>query len=573
MTVFTAIDPVWRIDPDAAAYVSLANAVVAGEGYTLDGDLHAKYPPGWPLVVAGLSILADSEAYGLFHGALVVAWLLAVLGAHALARRLGFGPWGALALAACTGLSQTLFDLSVRYLRTEPLFLVLSLGALLFMLRALSPRGTSRQTALAALLVIAALSVRLAGVSLLAVPAVALLMPTRRKPAALALLALGGAGVLAWALWGGHVREMHPEAPDYRAEFLAAAPRDLTKVVQVDVPPLDGPAMVRRVAGNLDVMARASAVLLTNVDKAGARAPVGYATLALLALGLVSLWRRPREDVELDTDTLCDRRLVATYVIATLGLYLVWPFNQQERFYVPLLPMILVAAGEAVTIVRRLFDAATARPGLRRALLLAGALLLGLLLMQRSDDPSVLGRWSKSYAALLVAGSAGWLALAWWMRKARPLPWTDAACLLAPLLFLVPFAAIRFREWPETVEAFRTRRLEHAVQGPLANIDVHPALEEVALFLRRDTDAGTVVMTDVPKMLAILSGRRCVPFVYRAQPPEVLAGEADLVFYTREIPEAAAVIDACADRFEPVLELTPVDDGQRQVVPTVYRPR
>jgi hypothetical protein len=61
--------------------------------------------------------------------------------------------------------------------------------------------------------------------------------------------------------------------------------------------------------------------------------------------------------------------------------------------------------------------------------------------------------------------------------------------------------------------------------------------------------------------------------VYRVQPPEVLAGDADLLFYSREIPEAAAVMDAVAPGLQPALELEPLFDGVRSVTPTVYKAR
>jgi hypothetical protein len=78
-------------------------------------------------------------------------------------------------------------------------------------------------------------------------------------------------------------------------------------------------------------------------------------------------------------------------------------------------------------------------------------------------------------------------------------------------------------------------------------------------------------MTDVPRMLQVMSGRRCVPFAYTLNPPDVRWSGAQLVFYTREIPEASAVMDAVAPRLQPALELDPVDDGGRLVRPTVYR--
>src|SRR5262249_31867880 len=121
------------------------------------------------------------------------------------------------------------------------------------------------------------------------------------------------------------------------------------------------------------------------------------------------------------------------------------------------------------------------------------------------------------------------------------------------------------------VRAFSARRAQVPLKGALARIDVDPRLEAVALYLRDHTPAETVVMTDVPRMLQVMSGRRCIPFVYTVNPPAVLSAGPQLVFYTREIPEAWAVMDAMAPRLEPVLELDPVDDGGRLVRPTVYR--
>ena len=80
-------------------------------------------------------------------------------------------------------------------------------------------------------------------------------------------------------------------------------------------------------------------------------------------------------------------------------------------------------------------------------------------------------------------------------------------------------------------------------------------------------------MTDVPKMMAVVAERRCIPFVYRAEPPDVLVGNADVLFYTREIPQAAEVLDKVGTKYHIVFELPPVDDGKRLVTPKVYRTR
>jgi hypothetical protein len=213
----------------------------------------------------------------------------------------------------------------------------------------------------------------------------------------------------------------------------------------------------------------------------------------------------------------------------------------------------------------------------RLAVLAAGAALLLLLALQRSDDPALLGRWSRSYAALLAVGAAAWLAALLLLRRgplpALPRAAPPALLLAVPLLLAIPYAHHRFVEWPAMRRAFDERRAADPQPGPLARIDVDSRLESVAIFLRDRMPPGTVLMTDVPSMLQIMSGRRCIPFVYRVHPPEVLTGNADLVFYTREIPEASAVMDAVAPRLEPVFALPAVDDGGRLVTPTVYRTR
>jgi hypothetical protein len=152
----------------------------------------------------------------------------------------------------------------------------------------------------------------------------------------------------------------------------------------------------------------------------------------------------------------------------------------------------------------------------------------------------------------------------------RPRP---ALLLVAALLWLLPWAHLRFLAWPQRVDEFIQRRAVDPQGGALARIDVDPRLERVAVYLRDETPPETLVMTDVPRMLQVMSGRRCVPFVYRLQPPEVLTGDAQLLFYSRELPEAAAVMDAVGAGLQPVLQLEPVFDGTRHVTPTVYKAR
>lgn len=568
----SAVRPVWTIDPDAAAYLSLARSLAQDEAYVLDGVPHAKYPPGLPSVLAIAMRLGDGpDDYALFHAILVACVVGAVALSDRIVRQLGYPDAAALAVAACVGTSQILFELSVVYLRTEPLFVLLSLAALSALLGTCSRDGGVLGALAAGLLTSAATLTRLAGVTLLVVPLLAFVRPSasggQRGRALLAGL-IGTLGLAGWAWHGWTVRQAHPEAPDYALELVAAQPRDLTKTIRLDMPRLDAAGAVRRVIGdhategNAQVLARATGVLLTNAHRTGSKLVIGVGLLALVALGLVSLWRRgpPHADV-------------AAYVVATIALYLVWPFNQQERFYVPLLPLLLLAAGEALTrlwaLAQRL---STLRHGGLLLLLLSGAAVL-VLAGQRSDHPALLGRWSHGYAALLLAATLTWLILLLAVLRG-PLPRLAPALWLAiPIFYATPTVTLRLVEWPARVAAFEAERAGAELPRDVAAIDVHPTLEAVALWLRAHTPRDTVVMTDVPKMLAILADRRCIPFTYTLDPPEIHEGDADYVFYTRELPDVALLMDARALRFDVAATFGVQDLGGREIVPTLFATR
>lgn len=563
LALLSAIRPVWAIDPDAGLYVGLARSLAAGDGYALDGVPHTKYPPGLPFVLSLVVRVGGPEAYAGFHAVLVVALLASGVLAAAVATRLGAPPPVALAVALATLASQTLFDLSVTYVRSEAPFLALSLAALACLWRAQQPGARGWTWVAAAALVAAATLTRLAGITLLAVPALALVrrgVPARSRVGPALVLATGLAVIAAWQARANDVAGRFPGAPDYGSEFLAAEPRDLTKTVCLDLPRLDADSLRARVAGNLEVMARAVAVLLSNVDRAGSRLVVGFLALLLVLAGLISLG--------LQRAASSWQRQAAAYVAATLALYLVWPFNQQERFYVPLLPLLLLAAGAGLLRLRDLVARAWERPAARRAGLVAGGALWLLLAVQRSDHPVILGRWSAAYAGLLGTGVAG-LALLATLRRVPEL--RPGLALAAAVALALPWAQRRFVEWPAQVAAFEARRAANPQPGPLARVDVDPRLEAVAAFLRDHTPPGTVLMTDVPSILQPLSGRRCMPFVYRRAPPQVEFGEADLVFYTRELPDAAAAMDAASAGLQPALELEPVWHEGQLIRPTVWK--
>jgi hypothetical protein len=152
--------------------------------------------------------------------------------------------------------------------------------------------------------------------------------------------------------------------------------------------------------------------------------------------------------------------------------------------------------------------------------------------------------------------------------RRRPWPALDSrAFLVVVVLFVVPWLHLRFVTWPAKQADFRNRRAEQAVPKRIARIDVHPVLEDIARFLD-DTPPDTVMMIDVPKIMTLLSGRTCIPITYRVDPPELIVGAADYLYYTGEIPAVADVFAAGTGEYPAVADIT---DGGGTVVGQIRR--
>ncbi len=155
-----------RLDGDAVVYLEAARSLVDGEGYSYDGG-PVKYPPGLPVVLAGLDALGIADAWSL-----VLLQLLCLAGACALMHRLltraGLQPAHAGAAVAAFCLSF-LVPKHVTMPLSEFLFLLLSLGCLVLLQEAEAAAGPRRWTHLAgsAALAAAAISTRTIGVALL----------------------------------------------------------------------------------------------------------------------------------------------------------------------------------------------------------------------------------------------------------------------------------------------------------------------------------------------------------------------------------------------------------------------
>jgi 4-amino-4-deoxy-L-arabinose transferase-like glycosyltransferase len=190
-------------------YRPVAEALLRGDGYVLNGEVNLHNPPGYPYVLVVLYALAD------LTGTAQLTWVTAfavlctaasTVVAHAVARRL-FGPRTAVVAAALFATYPlTLVMASYRFSEVP-----YTLALLLVVLAALgAAAGHQRMLAwalAAGLLCAAAALVRPAAIGLALPVALALLLHRsgphlRRRAAAAALVVLGFlAGVAPWEVW------------------------------------------------------------------------------------------------------------------------------------------------------------------------------------------------------------------------------------------------------------------------------------------------------------------------------------------------------------------------------------
>ena len=339
---------------DNAAYLSLAHSLVSGEGYAEHWDPevppHTKYPPGLPLLL-GTVMLAGATSWTAFKFLTAVTLALAVFAVFAWAAG-RVGPLGGAGVAILTLVSGGWLEAS-RWVLSEPLFLAFTFLALWAVERSGSPDGGwggRRWLRIAGVAAVLAFFTRSAGLPLVLALGVSLLLARR----------VAGAGALAAGValpgipW--YLRARTGGTGAYQSEFWMANPYqpDLGTIGWLDLP--------ARVWANLQLYA--GSVLPGEwwpTAGAGLSILLGTAFLGLAAWGWFAAVRRRRGAAEF-------------FLPLYLGLILLWPeVWSGDRFILPLYPLLLLYAGEAVARSARRLGAGG------RATVPAAAFLLLLL--------------------------------------------------------------------------------------------------------------------------------------------------------------------------------------------------
>lgn len=381
---------------DNAGYITLAVSLLERGSYQELWDPaeppHTKYPPGLPLLLAG-AILLGARSWVALKALSVLAVTGAVVLAFLWARR-RLGTSGALGVALILALSEAFLWAST-WILSEPLFLVLTLGALMALDRC-SPgveggeplsRSPPLRTACAVALTLGAWATRTAGLPLALALVVWLLWRGARLQALAAATALA-LPAAAWGLRGAASREV-----GYLSEFWMRDP------YRPDLGTVGMGGLLERALENLVDYGTAHIPHgLVPVEGAWA-AFLGSTLLLLAAVGWARSVRHGPGPAEL-------------FVPLYGGVILLWPSVWSgDRFALPLYPFLLVYA----------------------------ALALGAL---GGRGGAAVRRWTLTGAVVVLAVPA---ALGWWKRIPE-----SAACR-SLVASQGPFAcyALPVQEWAE----------------------------------------------------------------------------------------------------------------------------
>lgn len=334
--------PYWKPTWDSGTYITLAQSLAEGKGYSYLGDPHVKYPPGFPLLLTPILLLFGKN-YLLMRALIAACAVGSIAAAFSLIRkRASFG--FALAAAVMTAVCYAMYFEATRVLSDLP-YMFASLGALLAMERYRSkPSRRMFWTAIA--LAAASYSIRIVGFILAPAFALSLLIDMKKsaegdaeegakenEPIQERLKRAGvvlGVMAVIVCVWMGRNALVKS---DEGAELWEAATYERELIVDRATDPTSETINIAEFAARLKRNAvhyiNLTASLLTGRKaRSGASA---YLLAGLACLGWVlSLFRR--------------RGVMEYYAVLYAAVFLVWPANQGERFLVPILPMIFFYA-------------------------------------------------------------------------------------------------------------------------------------------------------------------------------------------------------------------------------------
>jgi len=330
---FSFIDNSWAPTPDSAYYVSLAESLVHGKGYTFGGQPHVKYPPGLSLLLAPSYLFKKPYLYD--HVVMVLS-MLGILAAVYVGFRKQIGIFSCLLIVVLIGCSYWFWQFSCVFILSDVPFAAFVLFTCLAGRAFLNADSPSWRLSLGlAVLLIFSCLIRTMGVVLFpSVIAAAYMIKANKeqwkKIAAmliLGILVLGG-----WALRNHLVdQDISLREDTYIEQLMWKDPfnKDEGRMTIAAIP--------QRIAANLVHYARASEALFLNKGRivSGGVPTVG---LLILMIVLASTLYRLRKHGEIQD----------FFVLIYLILLLLWPSQAGARFLLPVFILVLISLWETL---------------------------------------------------------------------------------------------------------------------------------------------------------------------------------------------------------------------------------
>lgn len=491
-----------RFGADSSVYIQLAQNLVTDGRYEFNHRPHTLYPPGLPATLALYSAVGVSGDYAsyvrlmpVFAAVGFLAWFFV------LARQVGTTIAAVATLVTAT--SPALYVLVTRSVISDTLFLAVTglLALSLAKLDAAKHRRASRGLLAAVLLLVpAAVLVRSAGLSVVAGLFAWAAFETLRhrspriervRAIAATSAALGLASFLAWSAWSK--RNAAPEYPgqhmaSYVSQLLTKDPHrpELGRVTPTDV--------AMRLPTNAVIHAAHLGTLIFGGTWVAPLwySPVVIGIVLLLSIGLygaIGAW---------------PHAFLAWYLTAYFGIHALWPFDEGQRFMIPVAPLAFAVMAQGAIIVWRWSTADPAR-AIRTGSIAAAA--TGALAAGSGD---LIGIQATASVLLLGAMAVIGATFLWLNRRTHSWSWAWNAFQIAGRgwgLLLIPPLLLGLRQ-------IRVTMREN--MSPTYVNYRHAASVEAAEWLRKAR--GGPVMAGQFAMLHRLTSRTVVPFPVTSDP-------------------------------------------------------
>jgi hypothetical protein len=337
---------------DTSTYFELARSLRHQHRYWFNFAPHTMYPPGYPLLLAGLMTLAG-ETFGTLVKLVAPIYVAGLLGLYWFIRMIR-GPRMALTLVVLAGTSRVAHFWSTVGLHSDVPFFTVSVYALLFIEIARRTPTRFVRIACASLAAICAsylILLRSVGITFVAGLLLWIVYPpaalSRTRPDStlerirswLPVTVLPILVLLAWTVW------THQHASSAAGDYMQSYSQQLLKgdPHQIDSPNIALYQIPWRMVQMLTVRLTSTAVMLLNAPAFSLSwyHPLCLLVLALIVMGWLASLRR-------------DGTLLDCYMLSYGALLLLYPFDEGTRYLFPVQPFLTLYAIDGLELLRAL---------------------------------------------------------------------------------------------------------------------------------------------------------------------------------------------------------------------------